>query len=460
MHIRLKKECFKCIIPMKGSVCMLLNNFKVSGFKVFGDIVELSMNPGTKNTTYLKENIIESKTNGKSSKNLKTSIIYGGNNTGKSSLLEAIITMKQVFIRGNASGFPFDQFKNFCFEYGDVIRFELDFNNSLDNYIYGIEFSNNNSIGEYLYLNDELLFSRDLNGESEGQYIESSKDFKNAVNNLTINKLIIPYFLDYQKNNQYYEVFIVVKNMFDKIIYVDNKRNDFSINILTDFMNDSKKVSVLNELIMSTELYLEGRKIITDEELFKTDYYKNFTSSNDVRNFSESENNKEGFKKIVETLKVTSLYRNKDGELLNKPSVMFDSIGTNKFLNLSMYIINALMEGSILLVDEFDSSLHHKLTRVLVILMNSEANKNSQFILTTHDVNLLSSKLFRKDQINFVTRNVTKVEIVSLDDFKANSNRDIRNTTNFENFYVEEKIIPLPETNIYAVIKELLSEEK
>ena len=53
-----------------------------------------------------------------------------------------------------------------------------------------------------------------------------------------------------------------------------------------------------------------------------------------------------------------------------------------------------------------------------MILKNSEINSDAQFIMTSHDVKLLSPQLFRKDQINFILRDDCKVEIVSLDDFK------------------------------------------
>ena len=36
---------------------MLLSNFKVGGYKIFGEPVELNMVPETKNATHLSENI-------------------------------------------------------------------------------------------------------------------------------------------------------------------------------------------------------------------------------------------------------------------------------------------------------------------------------------------------------------------------------------------------------------------
>lgn len=435
----------------------MMNNFKVGGFKVFGDIVELNMIAGTKNTTHLNENLIERKINNLVYKNLKTAIIYGGNNTGKSSLLDALWIMKKIFKRGDVENFPFEVYKNFCFNHDDILRFEVDFNGDVKNYVYGIEFKNEKFIGEYLYINDELFFSRDLDDLLEGALSENS-DFSKVVDNLPSSKLIIPYFLEYQKDLTKYQDFIKVKEFFDKLVFVDNRRNDINLSVLVKFMEDKKKVKILNELINSTELYLNERIVISEEDLLKDEIIRELLKDEEIQKLVKTDDAKEDSKDIINSFRVTSVYKGKGGKLVNKPSIFFDSVGTNKYLNLSMIIINALMDGKILLIDEFDSSLHHKLTRVLVILMNSEANKESQFIMTTHDVNLLSNNLFRKDQINFIIRDEEGVEIVSLDDFKANSEIDVRNTSNFEKMYVEEKIVPLPETDIYNVIKELLNE--
>lgn len=436
---------------------MLLNSFKIGGFKVFGDIVALDMKVTSKNTTYLSGNIMHRKTNSATFRNLKSSIIYGGNNTGKSSLLDAIMMMKKIFRRGDVTTFPFPLFKNFCYEHDEMIKFEVDFIHENDNFIYGIEFINEEAIGEYFYINDALMFSRSITGEEEGVYF-TYKDFKFATQNLTTNKLIVPYFLEYQKHASVLKSFQVLKLFFEKITFVDNRRNSVDLKKMFDFMEDEKKVNILNKIIESTELFLEGRKVVTEQQLFNDDTFKLIIDDGNFEKEIKTDDDKKNYKLLVESLRVMSVYKDAQGKEVTRPSIIFDSIGTNKFLNLSMIIINTLIEGKILLIDEFDSSLHHKLTRILVILMNSSANKNAQFIMTTHDINLLSSELFRKDQLNFIVRDNDQVEIVSLDEFKANSERDIRSTSNFEKMYVEEKIIPLPETDIYRVIKEFESE--
>lgn len=432
---------------------MLLSSFKIGGYKVFGEPVELNMVPETKNAQRLSENIIERKNKTIIKKNLKSAILYGGNNTGKSSLLQGLTTMKRIFKKGNVEKFSFDILKNFCYDFDNQVKFEVSFLKDLTTIIYGFEFESKDSIGEYLYEDCKLLFSRALNGETEGEFL-NHESFKMRLHDLPLDKLIVPYFLEYTKVVEDYKTFILIDNFFDKIKFVDNRENVINVPLYNKFINDSKKMSILNKLIGSTELYMEKRDTLPEEELYNSDYYKSFIENNDIERLKNTDDKKESFKSFIDLLRVISVYKGRNGSLVMKPSILFDSVGTNKFIVLAMHVITALLENNILLIDEFDSSLHHKLTRALLILMNSEINEDAQFIMTSHDVKLLSPQLFRKDQINFVLRNDCQVEIVSLDDFKANSNRDIRSNSNFEKMYVQERIVPLPNTDIYQVIEE------
>lgn len=433
-------------------MAMLLSHFKVGGYKVFGEPVALSMIPETKNALHLSENIIKRKHKSTLKKHLKSAILYGGNNTGKSSLLDGLMAMRKIFKNGHVEHFPFDILKNFCYDFDHLVKFEIAIVKDFTTLLYGFEFASENSIGEYLYENDTLLFSRDLDGDIEGVFMTQDR-FKDRLQDLPLDKLIVPYFLEYSKVVDDYPVFSLIDTFFTKIKYVDNRENMINVPLYTTFMHDSKKMAILNKLIASTELHMEKRDTLSEEELYRSTLYKTFMESSHFEEMKHTDDQKDSYQSLIDLLRVASLYKGRDGTRVKKPSLLFDSVGTNKFIVLAMHIITALLEDNLLLIDEFDSSLHHKLTRALVILMNSEINQNAQFIMTSHDVKLLSPQLFRKDQIHFIIRDDHTVEIVSLDDFKANSNQDIRSTSNFEKMYVEEKIVPLPDTDIYQVIE-------
>jgi len=111
-----------------------------------------------------------------------------------------------------------------------------------------------------------------------------------------------------------------------------------------------------------------------------------------------------------------------------------ESEGTIKYFSLAYPIIDALDHGKRLVVDELDSKLHPLLIRRIVALFNSaETNKHgAQFIFTTHDTNLLSAGLFRRDQVWFTQKdNVGATELYSLVEYK------VRSTAAFEKDYLQ-----------------------
>jgi AAA15 family ATPase/GTPase len=94
----------------------------------------------------------------------------------------------------------------------------------------------------------------------------------------------------------------------------------------------------------------------------------------------------------------------------NKNSVGFEfkeeSHGTQKLFAYAGPILDVLQDGKTLVVDELDSSLHQKMVRFLVgLIQNAKLNKNNaQLIFTTHNTSLLDGNLFRRDQIWFMEK--------------------------------------------------------
>ena len=68
---------------------------------------------------------------------------------------------------------------------------------------------------------------------------------------------------------------------------------------------------------------------------------------------------------------------------------------------VSSIIIDALEDGSVIIIDELDKSLHPLLTKMLISLFGSKRNNphNAQLIFATHDISLIDQDLLRRDQI-------------------------------------------------------------
>jgi AAA15 family ATPase/GTPase len=135
-----------------------------------------------------------------------------------------------------------------------------------------------------------------------------------------------------------------------------------------------------------------------------------------------------------------------------------ESHGTQKYISMSPPIMRALEEGSILVVDEFEARLHPRLTQALLDLFHSPANpRGAQLVCATHDVSLLDSERFRRDQIWFCEKDKTgATSLYSLADFDP---QKVRASTRFDRQYMlglfgaVPKILHLQEAVADAVAK-------
>jgi AAA15 family ATPase/GTPase len=118
-----------------------------------------------------------------------------------------------------------------------------------------------------------------------------------------------------------------------------------------------------------------------------------------------------------------------------------ESEGTQKIFAISGLLVDSLQEGKTLVIDEFDARLHPLISCAIVELFNSNDTnpKNSQLIFITHDTNLLTKKLFRRDQIWFTEKNRYGVtDLYSLAEYK------VSNDASFENDYIKGRYGAIP----------------
>lgn len=122
-----------------------------------------------------------------------------------------------------------------------------------------------------------------------------------------------------------------------------------------------------------------------------------------------------------------------------------ESYGTQKLFSLSPFLISALENGGVLVLDEFGSSLHVKLIRAIISLFHSPQTNplHAQLIVATHDTHLLDQRLFRRDQIAFVEKDRTGQSILTdLAAFKG-----VRNDASLESDYLQGRYGAIPYTN-------------
>jgi len=106
-----------------------------------------------------------------------------------------------------------------------------------------------------------------------------------------------------------------------------------------------------------------------------------------------------------------------------------ESVGTQRFFSRIGMWLAALEAGSVLVVDEIESSMHPLLTRHLIEMVQDAAinTNHAQLIFTTHDTGLLDLTLLRRDQIWFAEKNekTMQTDIYALTEFSPRKGENI-----------------------------------
>ncbi len=359
---------------------------------------------------------------------LKSAIIYGPNNTGKTNFIKCIREIKNTLLN-KKSYLMANIFNN-----NDVSSIELKFLDKDEIYSYSYKY--NWFKGEYLYEKFAQLIIDEYKNEKEkiyflrdiinNQFSSINQELEKTLSILSKDNILI-YTLDTEK----FPVLNVIKEKLitlgEKIVVIDmNDANDqMEIEILKENSERSKK---LVELIKSADLYLDNLYYDENAEL---------SFAKDVK------------AEFREKFKLVSVYKNQ-----KMPSFLYDSVGTRKFSSLAAYIIDCLEKEKILFVDEIDSSLHFKLTRAIFSLYNNDINQKSQLICTSHDVSLLDCKrLFRKEQIWFTDKDDYSTKLYSLKKYLANED-GVRSDSDIYDLYSKGLFAAIPEPNLMEIFDE------
>ena len=367
---------------------------------------------------------------------LKSAAIYGANASGKSNLIKAIAWMKQLvmqsvnFSQSNqielANTFRLDEsLKN------KPSRFEIIFIEAGKQFRYGFEVTKNEIIAEWLFVKNNRketqLFIREKNK------FELNRDFKEGKG--------------LEKNTTSRALFITVTAQFNGKISAQVLNWFNHLSIIQEYM-----ISLSNQAIYQVLKKHPAHKQKILKFLRLADIHiDDFEFDNEKISGADLSANLGGmFNNLVipeiSYIKV-STYR----KSLKKSNVKFDldteeSGGTKKIFALALPIFLSLEFGRTIIIDEIEENLHFLLTKAIICLFNSTANKkNAQLIFTTHDTNLLANKLFRRDQIWFTEKDESgATDLYSLIDIEDQNKNKIRNDASFEKDYLLGKYGAIP----------------
>tara|TARA_R110000868_G_scaffold19310_14_gene83237 strand:- start:1342 stop:2667 length:1326 start_codon:yes stop_codon:yes gene_type:complete len=390
---------------------------------------------------------------------LKSAVIYGANASGKSKLLDAFAFMRHYVINSSKESQKGDEIDVHPFRLNSATEnepseFEIIFIYKDILYRYGFEATKTRVISEWLFYKPKTkeieLFYRDNN-----KFDTHSRSFSKG-------KTVIKEGL--LRDNAL-------------LLSVAAQFNDkTSINVI-DWFKRLKTLSGLNEsgfqgyTMSKTEDPIHKAKIldllkaadlgIIDIKLQKLDIDKLPKDlPKEIRDKILREVNDEKAEYISDVLTTHKKYDVK-GRPIDHVSFSLDddeSSGTRKYFALTGPILDVIENGYTLVIDELDSKLHPNLVCRIVSLFNSnELNpKNAQLIFNTHDTNLLSTGLFRRDQIWFTDKNkYGEAKLYSLADFKSD---EVKKSESFEDNYIRGKYGAVPFLGFFENLNNILSQ--
>lgn len=417
----------------------MIEEFSFGNSWSFKDIQTLNMTAAkikSNNLLLDKQNVIPIK---EDLSLLKSKAIYGANASGKSNIIKGLVTFIRIIkdsVKEEKALTLIDSFQLSTETIDEPTFFQLIFRVDKIRYRYGFEADGKSIKSEWLFstpnVREQNLFIRenskilDINQKhfEEGyRFVSLMEDFSEGEifrdNSLFLSSLASFGFGKLSKK--------IIKAI-TSISIISGLGHQGMYGHAGDSLDDSVKKKFILDFLKKADIGIQDLETI------------------DVSNEDLPENIEEEIKKDLKKGKIIvssrTLY-NKDLKKEGEANFSFglqESEGTRKMFELSPFIYDSLKEGTTLVIDEFDSRFHPLLTKKIVELYNSNQNTKSQLIFTTHDTNLLSSELLRRDQIDFVEKDkygashlYTLVEI-----------KGVRNNASFEKDYIQGKYGAIP----------------
>ncbi len=425
----------------------MLVEFSVANFRSINEMQTISfvatgLKSSDDNADVDKNNIVEVGGH----RLLKTVGIYGANASGKSNILKAFEEFINIVKRDPS---PKSNLSDACqpFLYQESPEktdayFQIVLLIDGKKYRYGITLKKNPETGENLIdqYSNEVITSEWLYGTKEKNSREVFVRIGNVlkVNSLSDSATVPP--IPYS-----HSLFLTHAAAFSNSGECTVVRNFLSAKL--KFFRDDKipyyrAVSVWNILRKNKDTFL---KFLASFNLQYDDIEIKF-DKDELDYLVPAE--KINFKKRVFT-------SNNSSNVLNLNLKTNESKGTQKLFNLAGFLLSIFDNSFVsrfIAIDEIDSNFHPALLRKLIESFNDPSiNKtNSQLLFSSHDTNLMSPTIMRRDQFYFTEKTETEsTKLYALSDLKG-----VRNNADFAKHYLAGYYGAVP------VLHRFITEEK
>lgn len=411
----------------------MLLQFKTENFKSFLDEMNFSMTPAPKQKD-LEYSILEHKIGNKTYKGLCSAIIYGPNASGKTNIISAMDVFKEIVLKGNIRNS--DELRSPNISEG---KLEL-IPNNLNRYPKPTKF--------YIrFVEGELLVEYEIKIDL-GLFLDRNYQRRIEFESLRINDKTI-----YERTDkiEFFNLKSIEKYLINEFRENEESAKAIARNNLNEtelFLTNGFKMMFSSKLVSFILEWFEEKFIVIyradaaeiKSKLDNTEGGKVFINrtTNDAAKLFGINSNALGY--VVPEdggePQLCSIFKDNGVAI---PAKHFESYGTVRFINMFPFILKALVEGSVLVMDEFDANIHPMaLMNIINIFHDDDINKkNAQLIFNTHNPIFLNANIVRRDEIKFVERDEeTHLSThYSLSDFKTSGSNGVRKADDYLKHY-------------------------
>lgn len=434
----------------------MLLEFKTSNYKSFKNELVFSMIPAPKQKGLdysVQERIIEKRIY----KGLCSAVIYGPNASGKTNIIGAMDTFKSIVLRGhlrnvedknnpNAAASALELIPNNITDSSIPVSFSIKFiaEGNLIEYAFSVDLGKfleidykRKILSETLTVNENKIFVRDK--ELEFGSFQTIEDF--MVNAFA--------------QNEDGAVALAKSNLNDEELFLMNGfKNMFSaklVTLISEWLEYKFMVIYRADAMQLIRKFSDPKKksIYIEKTLNEAATYFGI-NSNALGYIVEGDNNE---------AKLCSVFKQSTkGTVI--PAELFESYGTIRFVHMFPLVVNALLNGGTLIVDEFDASIHPMaLMNIINIFHNDEINVNhAQLIFNTHNPIFLNPNLYRRDEIKFVERDEDShiSSHYSLSDFGTAGKNGVRKNEDYMKNYFVDRYGAIKDIDFSSIFEELI----
>ncbi len=368
---------------------------------------------------------------------VKSAAIYGANASGKSNLAQALRFMKWFMVNSSKDTQSTDEigvepFRLSTDTENQPSYFELVFLMNGRKYRYGFEATRERVISEWLFyvpkIRETKLFERNLSS------IKTSKNYDaNGIPQRTRNNAL---FLSVSAQFNVKIAERILEWLTNKLNIISGLDAQESLNYTIECLINNHNKTDIMQLIKKLDLGI-NEIVIHGTDVLDDDLPDKIKKNKLIIRKTGGKATLIGIGTVHKKLEENGSYQSIELFDLSE----HESEGTCKLFALAGPLITALKEGEVLIIDELDARLHPLISLAIVELFNSnETNlNNAQLIFMTHDTNLLSNKLFRRDQIWFTEKNrYGATDLYSLAEY------NIPNNASFKSDYIKGKYGAIP----------------